>query len=220
MRREELIQFVHGTGEAAYVLDPNGLITAWNQAAVDFFGKQGAEVIGKYCSDVLHGVDECGHKCSTNCVVKARAASHEKLKAYDIKVETPAGPRWCSMTVLAPVKGGTADGYTLHVAKSADLRKRFEHVLRDFVVTETALPFVNINELTTAKQTVTGLVDLSERELDVLRLLAKGNATQSIADQLFISPTTVNNHVQRILKKLSVHTRLEAVRRAERSGLI
>jgi DNA-binding NarL/FixJ family response regulator len=56
--------------------------------------------------------------------------------------------------------------------------------------------------------------------LEVLRLLAKGETTESIADQLSISRTTVNNHIQHILHKLNAHTRLEAIRRAEHAGLI
>lgn len=219
MKREEILAMVNSTAEAAYVLDPSGVVAAWNSGAAELFGIPRDKAIGEYCSELLHGVDECGNKCSLECAVKTRAA-HEPLKAYDIKVDTAGTAKWCSMTVLVPTGGGTAEGYTLHVARSADLRKRFEHLLRDFVVNETTLPLANISHITTAKRSVTGMVDLSERELEVLRLLAKGVSTTSIAEQLFISPTTVNNHVQRILKKLSAHTRLEAIRRAEKAGLL
>jgi DNA-binding NarL/FixJ family response regulator len=61
---------------------------------------------------------------------------------------------------------------------------------------------------------------LTNRELEVLRLLAKGATTGAIANQLHISRTTVNNHIQRLLHKLNAHSRLEAIRRAERAGLI
>lgn len=220
MKREDIIEMVNATAEAAYVLDPIGQVAAWNNAAVELFGIQEKDALGQFCSELLHGVDECGHHCSLNCAVKARAANHEQLKAYDIKVDTASGEKWCSMTVLGPKKGGTAEGYTLHIAKSSDMQKRFEHLLRDFVIKETTLPLVNITEITSAKNTVTGLADLSQRELEILRLLSKGNSTSQISEQLFISPATVNNHVQRILKKLSAHTRLEAVRRAERAGLL
>ncbi|RMG50565.1 MAG: DNA-binding response regulator [Acidobacteria bacterium] len=44
--------------------------------------------------------------------------------------------------------------------------------------------------------------------------------TADIADRLCISRTTVNNHIQHILRKLNAHSRLEAIRRAERAGLI
>jgi len=61
---------------------------------------------------------------------------------------------------------------------------------------------------------------LTDRELEILRLLGKGSTTSEVADQLHISRTTVNNHVQHILRKLDAHTRLEAIRRAEHAGLI
>ncbi len=61
---------------------------------------------------------------------------------------------------------------------------------------------------------------LTDREREVLRLLAKGVTTAAIAERLGISRTTVNNHVQHILYKLNAHSRLEAIRRAEHAGLI
>jgi DNA-binding NarL/FixJ family response regulator len=61
---------------------------------------------------------------------------------------------------------------------------------------------------------------LSTRELEILRLLAQGQSSKTASEQLHISRTTVNNHVQHILRKLGAHTRLEAIRRAEHSGLL
>lgn len=52
---------------------------------------------------------------------------------------------------------------------------------------------------------------ISAREMEVLHLLARGLKTASIATVLHISPVTVRTHVQRILKKLGLHRRLEAV---------
>jgi DNA-binding NarL/FixJ family response regulator len=61
---------------------------------------------------------------------------------------------------------------------------------------------------------------LKPRERDVLTLLAEGLATGAIAERLFISPKTVGTHVQRILAKLGMHTRAEAIAFAYREGLI
>ncbi len=61
---------------------------------------------------------------------------------------------------------------------------------------------------------------LTARELDVLRMLATGAGTTSAASQLGISTATVRAHVQAALRKLSAHSRLEAVAEAARLGLI
>jgi DNA-binding CsgD family transcriptional regulator len=61
---------------------------------------------------------------------------------------------------------------------------------------------------------------LSERELEVLGRLAEGMGTQEIAKALGLSPYTSRNHIQHILDKLQVHSRLAAVALARRLGLI
>jgi DNA-binding NarL/FixJ family response regulator len=61
---------------------------------------------------------------------------------------------------------------------------------------------------------------LSRRELEVLTLVAQGLNNRSIAEELFISENTVKNHVRNIHEKLQVHSRMEAVVRAVRDGVL
>ncbi len=61
---------------------------------------------------------------------------------------------------------------------------------------------------------------LTERELEVLRLVAQGLANRDIAKQLFISENTVKNHIRNILEKLHLHSRMEAVVYAVREKMI
>jgi DNA-binding NarL/FixJ family response regulator len=61
---------------------------------------------------------------------------------------------------------------------------------------------------------------LTKRELEILRLMARGTPTSVIADQMFIAPVTVRNHIARILQKLDVHSKLAAVAFAYRNRLI
>jgi DNA-binding NarL/FixJ family response regulator len=63
-------------------------------------------------------------------------------------------------------------------------------------------------------------VDLSEREIQVLQLVAEGLPPAEVAERLVISPKTVSSHMQRILTKLDVHTRAQAVAVAYEAGLI
>jgi DNA-binding NarL/FixJ family response regulator len=62
--------------------------------------------------------------------------------------------------------------------------------------------------------------ELSERELDVLRLIASGKDNAEIARQLYISPKTVKNHISNILMKLQIENRIQAAVYAVRSGIV
>ncbi|HLX47026.1 MAG TPA: response regulator transcription factor [Streptosporangiaceae bacterium] len=61
---------------------------------------------------------------------------------------------------------------------------------------------------------------LTDREMEVLKLVAKGMNNRDIAKELFISENTVKNHVRNILEKLQIHSRMEAVMIALRDKLI
>ena len=60
---------------------------------------------------------------------------------------------------------------------------------------------------------------LSDREMQVLRLIANGNDNAQIAAELHISPKTVKNHISNILMKLQIENRIQAAVFAVRSGL-
>ena len=62
--------------------------------------------------------------------------------------------------------------------------------------------------------------DLTDRELDVLRLLADGRDNRQIAEALYLSPTTVKRHVSSIVAKLGVSNRVQAALWAVRAGLL
>jgi DNA-binding NarL/FixJ family response regulator len=61
---------------------------------------------------------------------------------------------------------------------------------------------------------------LTAREVEVLRLVAKGMSNREIAEELYISENTVKNHVRNILEKLHLHNRMEAVMYAVRERLL
>jgi DNA-binding CsgD family transcriptional regulator len=61
---------------------------------------------------------------------------------------------------------------------------------------------------------------LTEREREVLQLVAEGKTSQEIADQLFVSIKTVQTHRMHIMEKLDAHDRTDLVRHAIRLGVI
>lgn len=65
-----------------------------------------------------------------------------------------------------------------------------------------------------------GRSTLSAREIEVLALVAEGLSNGAVAERLYISESTVKNHMRSIHDKLAVHTRTEAVTRAIKEGLL
>ncbi len=97
------------------------------------------------------------------------------------------------------------------------VRVYLQHLLSAFDADRVARPAVDAgaSPVRNAAPPVTGLVEpLSERELEVLRLLAAGLANQAIADRLIVSPNTVKSHLKNIYAKLGAATRTQALARA------
>jgi PAS domain S-box-containing protein len=218
MLKKDLRKLIEGTSDAAYVVNSGGVVVAWNKAAQKLFGVSAQQAIGQACRTIVQGTDEYGVVCSPNCTVQQAISRRHPLKNFDLQVQTVDGEQWCNVSVLIEESHSSTESYAIHIVRPVDLRKRLEMMVRDFVVSAnlTAEQVVAMIGSRSAAQAS----DLSAREIEILRLLARGITTKSIADQLHISLTTVNNHVQHILRKLDSHTRLEAIRRAEHAGLI
>jgi DNA-binding NarL/FixJ family response regulator len=152
--------------------------------------------------------------------VRRAVAARRPLSNFDLQVRTREGRRWCNVSVLAADDASVETPYAVYVLRLIDVRKRLETLVRDFVVNETGMPAEQAVALLRSTRAPARDTDLTAREMEILRQLAKGRATAEIAERLHVSRTTVNNHVQHILRKLGAHTRLEAIRRAEHAGLL
>jgi DNA-binding NarL/FixJ family response regulator len=79
---------------------------------------------------------------------------------------------------------------------------------------------VRLAEVAPRRQPQVNPLGLSDRQMDVLRLLAEGRSNKDIAGALTITPNTVANHVKSILDKTGASNRTEAVARGIQAGLI
>jgi DNA-binding NarL/FixJ family response regulator len=122
--------------------------------------------------------------------------------------------------VLEAVKAG-ASGYLLKSATGAELVEAVQQVAAGEPVFSPSLAALVLGEF--RRIAVGGAgdrdQDLTARETEVLRLVAKGYAYRDIADRLVISVRTVQNHVQSILRKLQLQGRYELMRYAIHRGL-
>ena len=77
-----------------------------------------------------------------------------------------------------------------------------------------------LDEFVTMTKTPGSGAQLTARELQVLRHVAKGQSNREIAEDLFISENTVKNHIRNLLEKLQLKSRMEAAMYAVRSNLL
>ena len=124
--------------------------------------------------------------------------------------------------VLDAVKAG-ATGYLVKSASRAELVDAVRRVALGDTVFTPGLAGLVLGEYRRLSDTPTAAKDdtprLTERETEVLRLVAKGMSYKQIAERLFLSHRTVQNHVQNTLRKLQLHNRVQLVRYAIEQGL-
>ena len=120
--------------------------------------------------------------------------------------------------VLEAVKAG-ASGYLLKSATSAELIDAITRVRAGEPVFTSSLAGLVLNEFRKVASRDPAEPVLTPRENEVLRLVAKGYTYREIAEQLFVSVKTVQNHVQNILTKLQLKKRYELMRYAIQRGL-
>jgi DNA-binding NarL/FixJ family response regulator len=108
-----------------------------------------------------------------------------------------------------------ARGFVLKEAPLADLARAIELVARGGTYVDPVLAGYLASSHTADK-----LPALTQRERDVLRLLADGFSNEEIGKRLFISPETVRTHVRKAMDKLDADTRTQAVATALRQSLI
>jgi DNA-binding NarL/FixJ family response regulator len=119
-----------------------------------------------------------------------------------------------------------AVGYLLKDVASAQLVEAIHAAARGDSILQPSVAAKVIAELKRVSSMVPlvqmeGLVEpLSERELEILRLIARGASNKEVAEQLFIAEGTVKNHMTNILGKLSVRDRMQAVLKARDLGLV
>ena len=120
-------------------------------------------------------------------------------------------------TVLSAVRAG-ASGYLVKGADSGQVLSALRAVAEGHAVFGPSLAAGILDYFAVQPTPTEELPSLSPRESEVLALVAEGRSNNEIGAALFISPITVRNHVSRILEKLQVRDRREAMIRVQRAG--
>jgi DNA-binding CsgD family transcriptional regulator len=201
----------------ALATDSHGHVVSWNCAAERAFGRTSNQVLGRRCYEVMGGRDVFGNPfCYENCAVLSMARKGESVRCFEMTVVSAPRPAQVSVTVVH-VPGSSPEKVTLvHLMQPIDEQGRLARALEQLGAREQAPA--------AAQPAVCGAValakapPLTEREREVMGLVAAGLQNKEVAQKLGISPATVRNHVHNILEKLEVHSKLEAVSLAFRQG--
>lgn len=123
------------------------------------------------------------------------------------------------LKVISAIKAG-ASGYMLKDSSPQEL----EAAIRDVFHGESAFPSritsILVKEISRPEKPAESSIHLTEREIEILKLIAQGLPNQEIADRLFLSVWTIRTYVTEILDKLQVENRTQAALYALREGLV
>jgi DNA-binding CsgD family transcriptional regulator len=213
----EALDRIARSGEAVFAIDSADRVILWNKKCEELLGRSAHAVLGKRCYDVIGGRDENGNiYCYRNCPVafQTREKPTEPVQRFQLSVEAgKEGRKWIEVSMFAIPSYHPALSTVVHVLREG--KQKTSPLERELAKEADARE--PLWPMTTNEGQPVGL---TPREKEILRCLAEGMSTPDIGKELFIAPVTVRNHIQAILHKLDVHTKLAAVVFAYQHNLI
>lgn len=201
-RLADLLDTLGRSSDAMIAIGSDMEIIGWNEAATRLFGHAPDEVMGRPCDEVLCWRDRCGDPICEGCPASEAGAEDELVDTREVIGRTSDGRTlWLSATTVVPPLELRDQCRLVHLIREVGLPPELERLVVD------RLGGWSLAVGDEPPQ----LAALTPREREVLTLLSEGLDGPAIAARLFVSQTTVRNHIQHILSKLGVHSRAEAV---------
>ena len=233
----DLLDLLSAGSPAAFASDQNHRIIFWNKGAERVMERKAGQALGRLCHEVFAGRDLFGNRfCSESCPVSQSIDRHEAVNRFEMRTGDHLRSQVLGVTVVEipdPRRGfHTAVHILDQIEEKSWLARELvrlgeaagAHLAGASDSSEGGAPIRFHLSLSAIARTggpgpnETLVEALSHRERDVLRAIASGHSNKDIARTLHISVATARNHVQHILKKLDVHTKLEAMALFSRNG--
>ncbi|MDD5559098.1 LuxR C-terminal-related transcriptional regulator [Candidatus Methylomirabilis sp.] len=202
--REAAFKLFAETADGVFVSAPSGEILFCNQAAETILEASAQQVVGQECREFFNGRDSNGNQlCQWPCPLKMSLSRGDLIQHFEMATRTRTGkPLWIDVSCVALPCDDNQPPTVVHLFRDVTAAHQLEVLVRQQLAQ---------TQLATSEEAVPTIGELTRRELQVVTLMRTGATTAAIAEQLFISKTTVRNHIQNIFSKLKVHSRLEAV---------
>jgi DNA-binding CsgD family transcriptional regulator len=192
------------TGDTAFAVDQRGVIVLWNRAAESSLGFTANEALGQRCWKLLSGLDTNGNRhCCKKCPIREMSFKHEPVNTFQTLFNTSSEERKRFAISCLTIFDDPGSELLLHLCRP-----------------KTESPIAEQKQVSMTPTTTGKLGALSQREVEVLALLAEKVSTRDIAERMSISIRTVRTHIQHLMYKLQVHKRCEAIKVGKRLKLI
>ncbi|HET7270620.1 MAG TPA: LuxR C-terminal-related transcriptional regulator [Rubrobacter sp.] len=203
------------TVDAVFVVDPENRIVHWDARAESLTGLLAEEMVGEFCYEVLTGESEDGTSfCAHVCSAVRLAWAGQPAPGYEVRIFTRSGrERWVGVSSLAVE---TEEGpFVVNLMRNTQAAHETLAMARQLIrISGQDAP----QEGRARNHRDTPM--LTQRQLEVLGLLASGKSAREICRELYLSQATVRNHIRALLLALGAHSQLEALARAREAGLL
>jgi PAS domain S-box-containing protein len=231
MHDKEYFDTLCNTADGVFIVDANKHILRWNLGAEKILGHAETDVLNRECYRVIPGKGRSDKiLCSQNCKIHNNVLKGIPQKNFDMLVQGSEGNSiWLNVSILSPPEG--EEPFLAHIIRDVTQEKTKSLALEQFLADLSAHNLTskeNSSDKPAFKNAgaaqfsspIKPAAALSEREIEVLTLLAEGLSTKGLAQKLNISHFTARNHIQNILVKLDLHSKAQAVSYAFKRGIL
>ncbi len=210
-----LFEALDRSPDPVFVTDRLNRILMWNQSAERLLGWTSDEVMSASCAQVLKGCDTWGNRyCTESCPVVEIAERKEVVRHFDLTFHGKDDHEVVvDVTILQLTVPPPQHFFLAHILKPSS--KGAARATRAEAQEPPAPALLQVRDSKDAR-----VRKLTQREVEILGILAAGRTTAEIASLLHISTLTARNHIQNILDKLEVHSKAEAVSVAFQNRLL
>lgn len=223
-------QLLQRARDAAVATDGDGRIVSWNEAAEVLLEDREGTLMqpGRPLHSALEAHDVFGNRlCPRGTPLRAMLEEGEGIQGFEMDVRTAAGDRVrVGVSVVVVLGPEPEDVHMVHLLRLRQRRRRTDQLLdrmlrergpRDPETGEGGKRAAACERSSSAQEKL--LDRLTPREQEVLDHLVDGESTDEIAEELGISVHTVRRHCQNLMRKLGIHSKVEAVALALRASL-
>jgi DNA-binding CsgD family transcriptional regulator len=195
--------WVDRLGMPVWVSGSDLRISYINGRAEELLGQSAVDCVGRPCYEVVRGRTAKGKAfCGNVCPAVRQLSFQKEIEPFRIRVGVGRRARWVQIVLIAAQAPDYSGPCMVHCVIDDEKEQRFKQYLSKVM---TRSPKARVGRPGTHD------VTLTRREKEILALLSEDVSLHEIADRLHLSYTTVRNHVQHILRKLGVHSIMEAV---------